>query len=144
MKLKPLSPNAKCPCGTGRKYKACCFNKGFHFLVDDAGNVTRDVPMHPEVAALLPEIEKEFEKRHGRPLGPTDELFDGIDLDEATRTMVEAMREAGTDPAYIYAFEKTGLLLTEENRHVMQTKDVEEFEAAMEEYHEDHDDDLDA
>ena len=142
MKLKPLSPNAKCPCGTGRKYKACCFNKGFHFLVDDEGNVTREVPLTPEVADLL--LEKEFEERHDRPPGPNDKLFDGIDVDEAYRELVGAMREAGVDPAYVYAVEKTGLLLTKENRHVMQTKDVEEFEAAMAEYVEMHGGDLDA
>ncbi|MBI5544615.1 MAG: SEC-C domain-containing protein [Deltaproteobacteria bacterium] len=134
MKLKPLSPNAKCPCGTGRKYKTCCFNKGFHYLVDEQGNITRDVPMHPELAEMLPQVEQEFTKRHGRPPGPNDRLFDGIDLEDMNRRMVSTMRETGVAPAYIYAFEKTGLLLTEENRHLMTTRDVEDFEAAMDEY----------
>ncbi|MBI5545414.1 MAG: SEC-C domain-containing protein [Deltaproteobacteria bacterium] len=143
MKRKPLSPNAKCPCGTGRKYKSCCFGKGFHFLVDEDGNISRDVPLHPEVEKLLPEIEKEFAQRHGRPMGPGDRIFDGIDVEDVTRKMVDAMRATGVAPAYIYAYEKTGLLLTEDNRHLMQTKDVEEFEAAMDEYDAEHGDDLD-
>ena len=41
------------------------------------------------------------------------------------------MCEAKVDPEYVYAFERTGLLLAEENRHLMPTKDVEEFEAEM-------------
>jgi hypothetical protein len=144
MKLTPLSPQARCPCGTGRTYKTCCFDKGFHYLVDDQGNVTRDVPLHPEVARLLPEVEAEFIKRHGRPPGRDDRLFDGVDVEAAMRQIVRAMQETGVHPGYIYAFEKTGLLLTVENRHAMPTKDVEEFEAAMAEYVAEHGDDLDA
>jgi uncharacterized protein YchJ len=25
---KPISKNAPCPCGSGKKYKKCCLNKG--------------------------------------------------------------------------------------------------------------------
>jgi len=123
--------NAKCPCGTGRKYKECCYSKGFHCLVDEEGNITRDVPMSSEVQELIPEIKRQFIQRHGRPPGPDDRLFEGVDLEAACREVSAAMREAKVDPAYVYAFERTGLLLTEENRHLMPMKDVEEFEAAM-------------
>ncbi len=144
MKLKPLSPNAKCPCGTGRKYKACCFNKGFHYLVDDEGNVTKDVPMHPEFAATLAEAEQDFIKRHGRPRGRDELLFDEAVVKEGMSYLARGMRETGVDPAYIYAFEKTGLMPTDVNRDLMSTKDVEEFNAAIDEYRADHGDDLDA
>ena len=48
--------------------------------------------------------------------------------------MVEAMKKAGLDPALIYAFEKTGLLVTEENQDLLPDKDVAEWAAAIEEY----------
>ena len=48
--------------------------------------------------------------------------------------MVEAMKQAGLDPALIYAFEKTGLLVTEENQHMLPESDVAGWEAAIDEY----------
>ncbi|MHB8898102.1 MAG: hypothetical protein ACYC6Y_05095 [Thermoguttaceae bacterium] len=34
----------------------------------------------------------------------------------------------------IYAFEKTGLLVTEQNEHLLSEKDLAEWEAAIDEY----------
>ena len=48
--------------------------------------------------------------------------------------MVEGMRAAGLDPGYIYAFEKTGLLVTEQNQHLIPETDLAEWGAAVEEY----------
>ena len=48
--------------------------------------------------------------------------------------MVEAMKQAGLDPAVIHAFEKTGLLVTEANEHLISDKDRAEWEAAVREY----------
>ena len=48
--------------------------------------------------------------------------------------MVEDMKAAGLDPAYIYAFEKTGLLVTEQNQHLIPDEDLAEWGAAVEEH----------
>ena len=40
------------------------------------------------------------------------------------------MELAGLDPAYIYAFRKTGLIVTDFNQHLMPDCDVEEWMAA--------------
>jgi hypothetical protein len=48
--------------------------------------------------------------------------------------MVEAMKQAGLDSAVIYAFEKTGLLVTEANEHLISDVDRAEWEAAIREY----------
>jgi len=37
--------------------------------------------------------------------------------------MLEAMKQAGLDPAIIYAFEKTGLIVTESNEHLVSKED---------------------
>jgi hypothetical protein len=44
------------------------------------------------------------------------------------------MRRAGLDPALIHAFEKTGLLVTEENQHLIPTRDLQAWFAAVAEY----------
>ena len=43
--------------------------------------------------------------------------------------MVEGMRAAGLDPAFVYAFENTGLLVTEQNQHLIPEKDLAEWGA---------------
>lgn len=48
------------------------------------------------------------------------------------------MKTAGVRPAIIYAFEKTGVLVTESNRHMIPNDDCERFDAAFEEWHEIH------
>ena len=52
--------------------------------------------------------------------------------------MVGDMKAAGLDPAFIYAFEKTGLLVSEENQHLIPEKDLEEWRSAVEEYRRKH------
>jgi hypothetical protein len=44
--------------------------------------------------------------------------------------MVEDMKTAGLDPPFIYAFEKTGLLVTEQNLHLIPDEDLAEWYAA--------------
>jgi len=48
--------------------------------------------------------------------------------------MVDIMKEIGMDPAFIYAYEKTGLLVTEENKDKMTDLDLEEWREAVEGY----------
>ncbi len=40
-------------------------------------------------------------------------------MDEMTALMVEAMAEAGVESVRIYAYRKTGLIVTEENLHLL-------------------------
>jgi hypothetical protein len=42
------------------------------------------------------------------------------------------MRPAGLDPAFIYAFEKTGLLVTEQNHRLIPENDLAGWDAAIE------------
>ena len=34
---KKISRNAPCPCGSGKKYKTCCYGKGLDWVEDDDG-----------------------------------------------------------------------------------------------------------
>ena len=43
MARKKLSRNSPCPCGTGKKYKHCCYRKGFDWEEDDAGTVRENL-----------------------------------------------------------------------------------------------------
>jgi hypothetical protein len=42
---KRLPGNAPCPCDSGKKYKHCCYDKGFEYLVDEEGEIFKSIPM---------------------------------------------------------------------------------------------------
>jgi hypothetical protein len=139
MSHKKLSRNAPCPCGSGRKYKACCWGKGFEWQEDDQGKVYKSVPISPEMQEVLEHLRQDFVARHGREPGPDDRLFSDLPHPEHLEAMmVEDMKAAGLDPAYIYAFEQTGLLVTEQNQHLIPENDLAEWDAAVEEHERKH------
>jgi hypothetical protein len=63
---KKLSRNAPCPCGSGKKYKKCCYGKDFDFEEDGQGNVFKSVPITEDIAELLKEQRRKFVEKHGR------------------------------------------------------------------------------
>ena len=135
MARKKISRNAPCPCGSGKKYKKCCWNKGFDWEEDDNGNLFKSIPMSPEVADILQEQRRKFIEEHGREPDPDDLLFPDLPHPEhLEHMMVEEMKKAGINPAIIYAFEKTGRLVTQDNQHLLSDADMAEWEAAIEEY----------
>jgi hypothetical protein len=135
MPRKKLSRNAPCPCGSGKKYKHCCWGKDFDWEEDESGNRFRSIPMTQEMADILQEQRQEFIDKYGREPGPNDPVFfDMPPLEHIEHQTVEAMKRAGIDPAIIYAYEKTGRLVTEENQHLLPETALNEWQAAIEEY----------
>ncbi len=59
-------------------------------------------------------------------------------LEHLEALLVEDMKKAGLHPAYIYAFEKTGLLVSAENQHLIPEKDLADWRAAIDEYRREH------
>ena len=74
MSHKKLSRNAPCPCGSGKKYKHCCWGKGFDWTEDEAGNVYKEVPLDQEMLDMLKEQREKFIAKHGREPGPNDPI----------------------------------------------------------------------
>jgi hypothetical protein len=134
MARRRLSRNAPCPWCSGKKYKHCCHGKGFEWQEDEAGGISKSVPLSGAMAGLLEE-QRRFIATYGREPGPDDPVFfDVPPLEHVEHQMVQAMKAAGLDPAYVYAFEKTGLLVTEQNQHLIPERDLDEWDAAIREY----------
>lgn len=53
---------------------------------------------------------------------------------DTRQKMIDAMRANNADPAYIYAFEKTGLLVFQETMDQFSPEQLEEWADAYEEY----------
>jgi hypothetical protein len=73
------------------------------------------------------------------PLGgasrPDDLLFgDAPPLEQVEHQIVQAMKRAGIHPALIHAFEQTGLLVTEDNQHLIPDTDLRAWQAAVDAY----------
>lgn len=133
--MKKISPNAPCPCGSGKKYKKCCINKKFTWMESDSGALAKSVPIDPELRSLLDLQLERFRERFGRDPGPNDPVFfDAPPIEHEEFHMVQVMRKANIAPELIYAFEKTGLLVTSTNQDLIPEKDLEEWDAAIEEY----------
>jgi integrase len=83
-----------------------------------------------------------FRAKFGRDPGPEDRVFfdpqaDGprpLDEDTLVTTMVDAMKAAGIDPAKIHAYRRTGMLVTSENVDQWSPEDLDEWQAALDEY----------
>lgn len=139
MAHRRLSRNAPCPCGSGKKYKHCCFRKDCDWLEDDDGNIFKSVPLSDEMTELLDEQRHAFVKQHGREPGPDDLVFSDMPpFEHVEHQMVEMMKEAGLDPAIIYAVEKPGRLVTEANQHLLSDMELDEWYTAIEEYQAEH------
>lgn len=53
---------------------------------------------------------------------------------DITRTLTDAMAEAGVHPAYVHAVRRCGFVLTEGNRSTLTESQVARWDAAMEEW----------
>jgi hypothetical protein len=97
--------------------------------------------MTPEVADALRQQKQLFKEKFGREPDPNDPLFFDPDVDtpqemngeKIDKVTIEAMVKAGTDPSYIYAFKKTGLLVTTDNWDKLSPEDQAEWMAAISE-----------
>jgi hypothetical protein len=117
------------------KYMACCWDKGFEWVQDEAGTLYRSTPLTADMGQALEQLRQAFVAKHGPESGPHDLVFPDLPHPEHLEAMmVQDMKAAGLDPAFIYAFEKTGLLVTQHNQHLIPEKDLAEWDAAIEEY----------
>ena len=88
---------------------------------------------------IVEQQRQRFVEQFGREPGPEDLVFfDAPPLEHLEHEMVQAMKKVGIDPAKIHAFEKTGLMVTEDNQHLLSDADLDEWQAAIEEYRAQH------
>lgn len=138
--MRELRGNAKCPCQSGRRYSACCKQRALKWVVDEEGKVYKQVPLVPEACELFDKMSEDFlrvfEREPRKDSDPVHLLKYVMGEEELERQTVEAMQKAGVRPQLIYAYQKTGgLLLTRENKKLATTKDLEDWDAAIEEYY---------
>ncbi len=83
-----------------------------------------------------------FRKKFGRDPSPDDPIFFDPDAEEPVplnpqqyeQDMIETMAQAGINPAFIYAFRRTGRIVTESNKHRLTEKELRRWNDAISEY----------
>ena len=106
--------------------------------------IVRRKKIDPETMAALDEQRELFRQKFGREPGPDDPIFFDPDADTPTPMsvkqvsdeIVQAMVSAGVDPSIIYAFHRTGFLVSEDNVNLLSPDELAEWQAAINEYNE--------
>lgn len=139
-KVVKVGRNDPCPCESGKKYKRCCVDKGFTWVQAEDGKFFREIPLDDEMMGILELQRERFIEKHGRPPGPDDSIFDEPS-ERVEHEVVQTLKNIGVHPAFIYAYEKTGLLVTESNQHMIPESALDEFAAYQDEWFEIHGED---
>src|SRR5262245_18469411 len=129
-KDRRIESDEVCPCGTGRIYKECCFNKSFKWVRESDGTISRVVHLHLDLVEELKRTQARFKKIFGRPPGKDDPVFLGnyFESEEDTADItIAAMEKVGMNPALIYAYRKTGLMVTSDNHKIFPNKLLDEW-----------------
>jgi len=99
-------------------------------------------PIPPEVIEIFKHQTEAFKQKFGREPAPEDPIFFDPKSD-VPKALVEAetiegaedvLRSIGANPENIYAFKKTGIILTDKNRKYQSESDLAEWNAAIDEY----------
>ena len=102
----------------------------------------KTVKLSPEAMQVLEQQRHAFREKFGCDPGPDDPVFFDPDCDtpqpmsEAKHcsSVVNAMQKAGIAPAHIYAYLKTGMIITAVNQDLFSDDDIEEWRQAVGEY----------
>jgi hypothetical protein len=102
----------------------------------------RRVRMSQEMIQMLEEQKQRFRAKFGRDPGPEDPVVWDENADQPTpvsedqihQIILQAITAAGSPPEFIYAFEKTGRLVTESNQHLLSPEELQEWVDAVEEF----------
>lgn len=123
--------------GQGKSRKMCSYR-----IEGD----TKIVPLNPGTAEAIAKQKQLFRERFGREPGPDDPLFFDPDAsipqflsDDSQETtwkiLLQAAAESGMPPAIVYAMNKTGRIVTEDNSQFLTDAELQEWNDAVDEYH---------
>ena len=117
-------------------------NRQRSYTVDQNG--TKTIPVSEETMELLKKQQAAFRQKFGREPGPNDPIFFDPDADRPQpmnvetykEAMIRVMGDAGLPGDLIYAFQKTGRLVSEENQEFLTDAELKEWNDAIAEYYE--------
>ncbi|HUN85970.1 MAG TPA: hypothetical protein VMU48_16445 [Terracidiphilus sp.] len=105
----------------------------------------KKIKLNREMLEAFEKQKKAFTKKFGREPGPNDPIFFDPEADEPRflteahiekmqNEMCDLMAKVGIKPAIIYAYRKTGRILTAENQRYLTKAELKEWESAIREF----------
>jgi len=103
----------------------------------------RRIRLSPEARQAIERQLAAFREKFGRDPNDDDPIFFDPDADDPVPLsdekyegmMIEAMVEVGISQAMIFAFRRTGRIVTERNKHLLTAEELREWNDAVDEYH---------
>ena len=103
---------------------------------------SRRTPLSPEALEAIERQLEAFRRKFGRDPNDNDPILFDPDADEPVPLsdekyegmMMEAMVEVGISQAMIFAFKRTGRIVTERNKHLLTPEELREWNDAINEY----------
>ncbi len=130
----PWTDDESCPCGSGKIYKNCCKKKKIKYYKKNDKEYIKSIPMDKEIEKLLKSCEKKFIKVFGRKPSKNDfVIFEALDydFDKYTRKL---KYDKSIPNDYVYAYDRTGLMVNDLNKDKLPDIEIEEFNLAVQEY----------
>ena len=135
---KKLGRNRPCPCGSGKKYKNCCWNKGLNWVRDSEGQIRKEIPISSELGQEFERYSAKFKEEQGGDFRTNEYIFPQSERVQMEAETISIMKHAGVHPALLYAYEKTGRIVTEQNKRFLSTQELKEWDDAVDEYYYQH------
>ncbi|WP_201411371.1 SEC-C domain-containing protein [Mesorhizobium sp. J8] len=136
--LRELEPDDLCGCGSGEPYSHCHKLTAVKYFKDDKGDISYNIPISNELMGLLEDTSARFRKVFGRKQrGNEPILFEKFLAGKEPLLFQAALKVAnlaGVDEELIYAWRKTGLIVAEQNSHLIPNVDKKEWQLAIQEY----------
>ncbi len=136
-KEKALSAHEPCPCDSGFAYDECCKIKGIKYVVNSKGDIVRRLKVHPELKKRIDDAEKRFKVMFGRRMAKDDIfLFDHFLNGEEDRwqTIRAIGQQAKTPDHLIFAWRRSGFIVSEHSLKIMSDAYLDEWQEAVEEF----------
>lgn len=131
---KEWDDNEKCPCGSGKKYKDCCKNKEIKYYYKDKNTYTKSMHLNEESKDIMFITKNQFKDIFGRPPGDDDFMISGVLSNELERAVRKMKLEKVLPNDYLYAYDRTGIMLSPYNYNMFSDIEIEQFENARKEY----------
>jgi hypothetical protein len=137
-KRAELGNREVCGCGSGRAYGKCCKKKRVQYNRDGKGRIFKSIVLDKNGLDAIAEAEAAFKETFGRRPVKRDRLLLAAyrySSKDMTRMFSEIADKAGTPRHLVYAYIKTdGLMLSKENEELASPQDIEDVQAAVDEY----------
>jgi hypothetical protein len=137
-KSRELKPEDPCGCGSGESYSNWHMLTAAKYFTDEVGNISHTIPISDELKNVLGEADARFREIFGRKQkGNEPILFEKFLVGREPHLFQAALKVAGSagiDEELIYAWRKTGLIVAEQNLHLISSVDRKEWQKAIQEY----------